>query len=187
MAGHSQPAGLADPHPDLPELSLPRDWDQHYSDPANIDWTPDPLAVQAADLLPPGDALDLACGPGRNALHLAKLGWRVTAVDASAAALRILREHASGLSIRAVRADLERSEFDLAAETYDLICDFLYLQRDLFPRIRAGVRPGGLFAGAIRLSGSFSLQRGELRDEFAGWKILFYSESGSAKILARKA
>lgn len=166
---------------------MPRNWDEYYAEPANIDLAPSPLLVQAADLLPPGDALDLACGAGGNALHLAKLGWRVTAVDHSAPALKILRREARNLPIRPVHADLERHEFAIAPAAYHLICDFRYLQRDLFPAIRHGLRPGGLFAGAIRLQGSFSLNPGELRREFADWKILFYSEAGEAQILARKA
>jgi hypothetical protein len=28
---------------------------------------------------------------------------------------------------------------------------------------------------------------GELRQEFAGWKVLYYSEAGAARILTRKA
>ena len=50
---------------------MPRRWDDHYSDPANLDFTPVPLLVEVADLAPPGSALDLACGYGRNALYLA--------------------------------------------------------------------------------------------------------------------
>lgn len=166
---------------------MPRDWDRHYADPAHIDLTPHPLLVEVAGLLPAGDALDLACGPGRHALHLAKLGWRVTAVDASAVAIRLLRERAGGLQIEAIRADLERGEFQIAPEAYDMICDFFYLQRDLVPHIKAGVRPGGVFTGAIRLAGNFSLNPGELRAFFDGWKVIFYSEAGSARIVARKA
>ena len=166
---------------------MPRDWERHYADSAHLDLTPHPLLVEVADLLPPGHALDLACGPGRHALHLAKLGWRVTAVDASEVANRLLRERAGSLPIEAIRADLERGEFRIAPEAYDLICDFFYLQRDLFPQIRAGLRPGGVFTGAIRLTGSFSLNPGELRAFFDGWKIVFYSETDSARIIARKA
>jgi SAM-dependent methyltransferase len=170
---------------------VPRDWDAHYSSPDPIDFTPTPLLVQVAEMLPPGRALDLACGPGRHALYLASLGWHVTAVDASSAALRILRQRAAGLTIDARLADLERGEFTIASAAYDLICDFYYLQRDLFPQIREGVHPGGVFAGAIHLAGqkqhSFVLQPGELREEFAGWKILYYSETDAARIIARRA
>ncbi|MGW8552289.1 class I SAM-dependent methyltransferase [Streptomyces tubercidicus] len=38
-------------------------------------------------LIAPGRALDLGCGPGRNALHLASLGFEVDAVDLSPAAI----------------------------------------------------------------------------------------------------
>jgi SAM-dependent methyltransferase len=176
---------------------VPRDWDARYSDPANVDYTPAPLLVEVAEMLSPGHALDLACGPGRHALYLASLGWRVTAVDSSAIAIQLLRDRAAGLNVDAYRANLERGEFAVAANAYDLICDFYYLQRDLFPRIREGVRPGGVFVGAIHLAGErpgrFQLQPGELRDEFAGWKILFYSEAPgpparpAARIIARRA
>jgi SAM-dependent methyltransferase len=155
--------------------------------------------VEVADLVPPGRALDLACGHGRNALYLAALGWRVTAVDRAAPAIHRLRERAAGLPIDARVADLERGEFSVEANTYDLVCDFFYLQRDLFPAIREGLRTGGIFAGAIHLrqaghNPAFALDPGELRRQFADWKILFYSESPdpahsrrSARILARKA
>jgi SAM-dependent methyltransferase len=166
---------------------VPRDWEQYYADPHHLDLTPEPMLVEAAGLLPPGAALDLACGAGRNALHLAQLGWKVVAVDSSANAIRALKERARGLPVEIRRADLERGEFTIAPNSYNLVCDFLYLQRDLFPQLREGVRPGGLFLGSFRLSGTFGLKPGELRAEFPDWKILFYSETDSARIMARKA
>jgi tellurite methyltransferase len=174
---------------------LPRNWDQYYTGSASLDFTPASLLVEVAELMPPGRALDLACGAGRNALYLAGLGWHVTAVDSSAAAIGVLRERAGGLPVDARLGDLERGEFTIAPGSFDLICDFLYLQRDLFPQIREGVRPGGTLAGAILVQDgapdqnvAFRLRPGELREEFAGWKILFYSEAaGCAQIVARRA
>ncbi|HUK17185.1 MAG TPA: class I SAM-dependent methyltransferase [Bryobacteraceae bacterium] len=172
---------------------MARDWDEHYLDAANLDFAPEPLLVMAADLLPAGKALDLACGPGRNALYLAGLGWRVTAVDRSPAAVRMLRERSTlAATIEIHQADLERGEFPIAVDSFDLVCDILYLQRNLFEAIRRAVRPGGVFAGAILLAqpgrdSAFRLAPGELRQEFASWKILYYSEAGAARILARKA
>jgi SAM-dependent methyltransferase len=176
---------------------VPRDWDAYYSDPAYPMPEPSPLLIQAADLLPPGRALDLACGTGRHALHLAQLGWQVTAVDSSSVAIEHLKSCRPPIDVHL--ADLEKHEFTIQPSTYDLICDFLYLQRDLFPAIRAGVRPGGVFIGAVHLAvpgqpSAFSLNPGELRNEFAAWKILYYSESPNpanprlcASIVARKA
>jgi SAM-dependent methyltransferase len=185
---------------------VPRNWDEHYSNSANFDFLPEPILVHAVEYLRPGHALDLACGPGRNALYLASLGWQVTAVDSSSVAIGILCERSAGLSVDARVADLEAANFPIASDSYDLVCDFFYLQRDLFPRIRGCVRAGGMFAGAIHLfeangdtgerkrNPAFLLHDGELRREFADWKILFYSEGAkpgrsrrTARILARKA
>jgi tellurite methyltransferase len=173
---------------------MPRDWERFYADAANLDDDPEPLLAQTAELLAPGRALDMACGAGRNAVYLAKLGWQVMAVDRSPAAIARLRERAAGLSIEARVADLERHELAIEPGEYDLICDFYYLQRDLFPAIREGVRPGGTVVAAIHLEGSFALRPGELREEFAGWKILYYSELAervdsrrSARMVARRA
>ena len=153
---------------------------------------PSPLLVEVAGLLPPGRALDLACGTGRHTLHLARLGWQVTAVDICPDNIRRLHAAAEPeLTIEARVADLEKHEFIIEPNAYDLICDFHYLQRDLFPHIREGVRPGGAVAAAIHLTGRFVLESGELRTFFAGWKILYYSESPNprptARLLARRA
>jgi SAM-dependent methyltransferase len=165
---------------------LPRDWNAQYADLQYRAAPPDPLLVQLAEGLAPGRALDLACGTGRHAIYLARLGWRVTAVDAAPAAIDRLRREAP--EVDAQVADLERGEYVIEPAAFDLICDFLYLQRNLFAAIREGVRPGGVFAGAIRLDGAFALASGELRDKFRGWKIPYYSESGGvARIIARRA
>jgi tellurite methyltransferase len=180
---------------------VPRNWDEHYAQAGDVDFTPSPLLVEVAEMLPPGRALDLASGAGRNALYLAGLGWRVVAVDSSPAAIRLVRQRAaaSGLAIEAHLADLETGAFAIDPGGYDLICDILYLQRDLFPRIREGVRTGGLCVAEILLKDgrprNFALESGELRAEFPGWKILYYSESApagepgwrSARIIARRA
>jgi len=64
-------------------------WDARYATDELI-WTAEPnrwLVETLADL-PPGVALDLGAGEGRNALWLARRGWDVTAVDFSAEAIR---------------------------------------------------------------------------------------------------
>jgi len=134
-------------------------------------------------------ALDLACGAGRHALRLAEAGFAVTAVDSSPAAIGLARERARarGLAVEARVADLESGEFSIEPEAFDLICDFFYLQRDLFAAIRAGLRPGGLFVAAIHtadddprlrpMNPAFLLRPGELREEFAGWHLVHYDEA----------
>jgi SAM-dependent methyltransferase len=88
-------------------------WDRRY-DASDLVWSATPNAVvarEAADL-PPGRALDLASGEGRNAIWLAERGWRVTAVDfsavATARARRLAQERlgAAATRVEAVTADL---------------------------------------------------------------------------------
>src|SRR4051794_38149719 len=137
---------------------MARDWERFYAENAQIDVSASPLLVEVAERLPPGRALDVACGAGRNSIYLAQLGWRVTAVDRAETAIALLRGRAGGLAIDARVADLERREFTIEPQGYDLICDFHYLQRDLFPEMREGVRPGGMFVASIHLEGSFAVR-----------------------------
>jgi trans-aconitate methyltransferase len=75
-------------------------WDDRYSTAAaagDAVWSIEPNAwiEQVTGTLPPGNAIDLAAGEGRNALWLASRGWSVTAVDFSAAGLAIGRKRAA--------------------------------------------------------------------------------------------
>lgn len=69
------------------------DWDERYSA-SESTWGTEPnrFVRQQCERLPVGDAVDLACGEGRNALWLARLGWRVLGVDFSAVAVGRARE-----------------------------------------------------------------------------------------------
>jgi SAM-dependent methyltransferase len=72
--------------------------------------SPEPFLVRNAAALPPGPALDAACGDGRNALWLAAArGAVVTAVDVAPSAVARLRAaaEAAGLPIDARVADLD--------------------------------------------------------------------------------
>lgn len=165
-------------------------WNQRYASGEASDRPPHPLVVQAAGARPPGVALDLACGLGRHSLYLAAQGWVVTAVDSSAVALDILRERAAeGLPVQAVLADLEAGEFPIEPNSWDLIVDCCFLQRSLFPGIRAGVRPGCLFVGVFPMSGinpAFLMSPGEGQELFGDWTLLHYSEGEYTEILAQK-
>ena len=70
---------------------------------------PEPFLLLHAGALPPGPALDAACGDGRNALWLAGQGREVVAVDIAPSAVRRLRAAAGalGLAIDARVADLD--------------------------------------------------------------------------------
>jgi SAM-dependent methyltransferase len=163
-------------------------WEERYLRGDAAGPPPDPLVQQAGSLTIPGVALDLACGLGRHSLLLAGQGWRVTAVDSSQTALSHLRREAeqNRLSVHAIQADLESGEFQIGRDAYDLICDCCYLQRSLYPEIRAGLRAGGIFVAILLLADSsgalpdvnpdYLVQPGELQALFGDWEMLHYSE-----------
>ena len=195
------------------------DWDERYRRGEHATAEPNDLLVRAVELLASQveggrlegrRALDLACGAGRHALFLAARGMRVTAVDASrvGVGLTLSRARERGLEVDARVADLERGEFTIEEGAYDLVCDFYYLQRDLFPRMRAALRAGGLLVAAIHMvdedprakpmNPDFLLRPGELLAAFAGLEILHHLETKghdpdagehtrrSAELIARK-
>ncbi len=160
-------------------------WNQRNRAGEQLSGTPTPLVARFAGDLLPGAALDLACGPGRNALYLAERGWRVTAVDGSPIAIAALQERSAAMDARV--ADLERGEFQIQPDSYDLICDCYYLQRDLFPQMKAGIRSGGMAIVIVHLADAGTATRaypGEVRAYFEDWKILHYREQEVAELVA---
>ncbi len=106
---------------------------------------PDPLLVEYSDLFDSTHTvIDLACGTGRNAVHLAKLGCFTVALDCSQEALRRCQSLAQNtdVQIHSVAADLNESR--LAAESADAIVCFNYLNFELADNIQAALKPGGL-------------------------------------------
>ena len=166
------------------------DWDARYRADQHTRDSPHLLVTEFASGIPARRALDLACGTGRHALWLAERGWSVTAVDSSAVALQILSERAAekAVKVESVLADLEQHEFFITENSYDLIVVCNYLQRDLFPAIRSGVRGDGLVIAIIAMvddnphvkpmNPAYLVRPGELRMEFGGWTFL-HDQEGS--------
>jgi SAM-dependent methyltransferase len=103
------------------------DWDSRYSG-SDLIWgsAPNLWVEQETAGLPPGRALDLACGEGRNSIWLAGRGWQVTGVDFSTAALAkaetLARGHVPPATVRWECADVttfrSTAPFDLAVLAY---------------------------------------------------------------------
>ena len=184
----------------------PETWDERYAAGKYSAAEPHRLLVALSEKLKAGAALDLACGTGRHAIFLAARGWRVTAVDNSSIGLEIARRRAAENKVEVDfrLADLEKSEFPIEPDAYDLICDFYYLQPELFVAMKKGLKAGGLIVAAIHIygehepGGRFLLREGELREFFADFEILHYHETSltdtdagehhrrTAEIIARK-
>ena len=175
------------------------DWDSRYQAGEHAGDEPHPLITKFAAQLSPGRALDVASGPGRHAIRLAQHGWDVTAVDSSRVAIKMLDERcrAEGLQVRTVIADIERHEFTIESESYDLIVVCNYLQRDLFPSLKSGLRPGGVIIAVIAMvdndpnvkpmNPAFLLSAGELRAFFEGWELLHDFEGKPSSDSRRRA
>jgi len=152
-----------------------RGWDERYRSQSDIG-PPTPLVTEIAAALNPGRALDLACGSGRNALWLAEHGWNVTAVDGSRSAIDLLTARNPKIDARV--ADLEKHEYAIEPESWDLIAICYYLQRDLFEPAKRGVVPGGVVIAIVHIPGpgegltQFRLSPGELAVYFRDFEIL---------------
>lgn len=102
-----------------------------------------------------GVVLDLGCGTGRVALHLARRGQPVIGLDLDDELLVVLAERAAGLPVEAVHADAREFELDRRVrlaiapmQTLQLL-DGAAERAACLRRVAAHLEPGGRFAAAI--------------------------------------
>ena len=128
-------------------------WDERYDRPDFLfGEAPNAFLSRQAPLLPKtGQALAVADGEGRNGVWLARQGLEVTSIDGSAVAQVKARQLAArhGVSLELVTGNL--FEWDWPQAHYDVVAG-IFIQfatpeerRDLFARMIAALRPGGLF------------------------------------------
>lgn len=140
--------------------------------------------LEIVDNLPDhGLALDVAMGLGGNASYLLERGLRVVGVDISGVAVRKAKR--AFPQLMAVQADL--TEFYLHSKSFDVILNFFYLQRDLWPDYVRALRPGGwlVFETLTRemrrinpeIDPDYLLGPGELRRGFPQLEIIEYREA----------
>ena len=116
-------------------------------------------------------ALDIACGTGRNAKFLSQKGFDVDALDISPIALESLKNIEN---INPQEVDFDT--YKLREDSYDLIVCTYYLNRSLFPQIKKALKKGGIFIfetfmyhsdnTKVPSNRSFLLEDGELEREF---------------------
>jgi SAM-dependent methyltransferase len=134
-------------------------WDDRYRERPLV-WSAGPNRFVEDELasVPPGRALDLAAGEGRNALWLASRGWDVEAVEFSPAAIEKGRElaAAAGVTVTWTLADL-LEEPPLASADLALVA---YLQLPV-EQLRTALRHA---AGAVAPGGELFLVGHALRN-----------------------
>lgn len=173
----------------MSKTSLQTKWDQIYSDRPDPEPLPAVVLSENAHLLPrSGDALDLACGLGGNALFLAQKGFKVTAWDISPVAIHALagRAASSTLNLEAQVRDVEAELFPV--QGFDVVVVSRFLSRPLARPILDCLKPSGLLfyqTYVIDKPGSqgpsnpaYLLAENELLTLFAGMRLLAYREEG---------
>ena len=108
-----------------------------------------------------GPVLDLACGGGRHARYVARLGARVVGLDRNRSSLRELRRasRSEGRPVETLQADLEGGAgIPLRPGCCAAVLVFRYLHRPLVPAIVELLAPGGLL-----LYETFTIHQRELR------------------------
>lgn len=107
--------------------------------------------IRRLGLRPPAAILDLACGPGRHLIELARRGFRVTGVDATAGFVAQARGHLEGAGLEAEVVHEDMRGFCRVA-AFDAVISmstsFGYFteedgDRRVLENVRRSLRPGG--------------------------------------------
>ena len=158
------------------------EWNERYRNREQLAAEPAQLLVEAAATLPPGRALDLACGAGRNAAWLAERGWQVVALDGAEEAIKLVP---AGIDARVF--DLERDEpLPFPSGSFDLVLILFYLHRPLFAEAKRVLRPGGTLVTTSLTRGRFGVAPGELRTFFEDWDVRVDRVAEVAELVAVK-
>lgn len=163
-------------------------WDSRYRQKISTPPSIADILQRHHHLLPDkGEALDLACGLGGNALFLASHGLQVSAWDISPVAIERLQQRATeqGLSLNTETRDCVACP--PTANSLDLIVVSRFLVRTLCPALQAALRPGGLLFYQTYLqqpgidngphNPDFLLKHDELPRLFSALQPLLYRET----------
>jgi tellurite methyltransferase len=189
---------------DLPSLNTR--WDARYLTEDPELWKhPSRFLVDRIGAIPVGRALDVACGPARNAVFLAQRGFVVDGIDNSRAGLIMARRfmNEAGASVNLIFADIDR--YVIRPRTYDLVVNLFYLNRKIIPDLIRGLKDGGYLIFESFTTDTFRFMPGkdpshyldpnELLELVRGMRVLSYSEGtiieagmarATSRLLARK-
>jgi tellurite methyltransferase len=130
------------------------DWSAYFK--ATHDKPLHPIWEQIDPYLQPGSiALDLGCGTGIATAHLLEQGLKVLAVDQEPEALELTRgrigENADATLVRAQFQDLglEPESLDVVFAGFSLFFLREWEFGQVWKRIAAALKPGGIFAGQL--------------------------------------
>lgn len=165
-------------------------WDSKYSDTKYVfGKKPAKFLAQNYDYIPPeAKVLDMGMGEGRNAVFLARKGYKVTGVDISSVAVKKSKMLADEYGVRINTIVASMNKYKISDGAYDAIICFYYVDRKLHERMLSWLKPGGILIyeshtdlqttvkGSERYDQEYLLRPSELLTMFKGMKILKYEE-----------
>ncbi len=167
--------------------AIRKKWDNKHAEAEGVGEVARVLSENRHLLPQRGDALDLACGRGANALELARCGLNVRAWDVSTVALERLNDAADRCNFHIDTEVRDLRVMPPPAISFDVIVVSHFLDRSLAGAIQNAIRPGGLLYyqtfNATSTTGpitkSFHLRENELLTLFPGLKLRVYREECS--------
>ncbi len=171
-------------------------WNQRFLDSGHSLAQSRSFLLDVSHLLPSnGWGLDVAMGLGHNAAVLISKGLNVIGVDFSKVALNMAKNEYP--NIHAIMLDLP--SINLRPESIDVILNFWFLDRSLFPFYQRVLKPGGLLVletmcfdnqnPTSEVNPEYLIRPGELAQSFCDWQFLIYDENVPVKAhrLSKKA
>lgn len=160
-------------------------WDAIYQGGAvKVPVNPSTLVLETTANLPPGVALDIGMGNGRNAVYLARKGWKVTGIDVSREAIKQAQAAAAkvGATLEANVARFE--DIPPARAKYDLIlCMYVSsVATRNAAKIIDMLKPGGILVvegphlDARPMPGQEGYKTNELLRSFGRLRVLRYED-----------
>ncbi len=149
---------------------------------------PSALLIETVKGLPPGTVLDAGMGQGRNAVHLAGKGWKVTGIDLSAEAIKSAHANAAKAGVRIDAVKSSYADFDFGVEKWDLIVlTFAWApmtDEAFVARLQTSLRPDGRIVFEHFIEDSEQprppamqvLKPGQLRELLKGFRLERYEE-----------
>mgnify|MGYP001821951608 CR=1 FL=1 len=120
-------------------------WNERYRVEGVRSTEPAAFLVEVAPHLPKRSRiLDVGGGSGRNAIWLARHGHDVTVADISASGLALAEEAAAANSVELTTILMDFDEDPMPEGPWDVIVDFHFIKRHLFPVFHTALRPDGL-------------------------------------------
>ena len=164
-------------------------WNERYQSSGHNLASPREFLVEVLPQLPrEGWGLDVAMGEGHNANLLAEHGLQMLGVDFSMVALR----KAKSKYPKVQTALVNLPQIHLQPGCFDVILNFWFLDREMFPLYQQYLKPGGYLvletmrfdpdSDQSHLRLEYLLQPGELLQSFSGWEFLVYDENVKATV-----